>query len=62
MSTWILLVLVHSLNPTIDLNVAMTNVPGFKTKDDCYFAGKKAEGIAEGTKKFLSFQCLEQKK
>jgi hypothetical protein len=40
--------------------VSVTNIPGFKTEQECNAAGQKADSLVEGTLKSSRFVCVEQ--
>lgn len=62
MKEWILILFVH-VGPwgATDSNVILS-VPGFKSRTECAEAGAEAGELVAGTKKRLSFVCVEQTK
>lgn len=43
-------------------SVALTNVPGFTSQSECQKAGASLSGLVSGTKKEISFVCLQKGK
>jgi hypothetical protein len=62
MMTWVLILLVH-VGPMGDGNSnSLTNVPGFRSQQECNAAGQAAKRLVSGTMKELEYVCVAQPK
>lgn len=55
---WILIIFIYAGMFSKGDNVAITNVPGFATEQECINAGKKAKTLVSGTYKDAKFVCV----
>lgn len=60
---WILIVLVHCgmYCGDGDNPMAVTNIPGYTTKQECEAAGKEAQDLTRATVKSTRFVCISQR-
>lgn len=61
MSTWILVLYIYAGPMAEGDSVAMLQVSGFKSAQECGERGKTSERLTAGSTKVLRFVCLEQK-
>ena len=59
---WILILFVHGGILSNKDSMAITNVPGFSTEQECQYAGNKSNSLVETTTKDVRFICVPQKK
>jgi hypothetical protein len=59
---WILVLFIHVGSMGEGNSVAVTNIPGFVSFEECKQAGKDAKGLVSGTVKDLGYTCLKQTK
>ena len=57
---WILVIFVYAGYFSKSDSVALTNIPGFSSQQECEAAGKVAEKLTSGTQKDTHFVCLHQ--
>lgn len=58
---WILLILIYAGPIARGDSVALENVQGFATKQQCEAAGKELDPLVKGSTKNIRFVCLQRK-
>ena len=58
---WVLIVSMYSGFWANTNSVGVTNVPGFSSEAACTSAGEESKALARGTKKEVSFVCIQVK-
>ena len=59
--SWILIVYIYAGVMASGDSVALTNVPGFKSEQECVSAGRTGQNLVSGTSsKVYKFVCVKQ--
>ncbi len=56
---WTLILFAHAGTMSNSDSMALTNVPGFRTQQECRVAGDEAKRMALGTTKVIKYTCVE---
>ena len=56
---WTLILFAHAGAMSNKDSMALTQVPGFRTQQECRAAGDDAKKMATGTTKVMKFICVE---
>jgi hypothetical protein len=56
---WVLILFAHAGTLSDSDSMALTNVSGFKTYQECKAAGEEAKRMASGTTKVIKYSCTE---
>lgn len=59
MTTWILILLVHTGALSINNNTSIISIPKFVSEQECNQAGKQAQELVKETIKSLNFVCVK---
>lgn len=59
---WTLLLFAHASIMSDHDSMALTNVTGFPTQQECVVAGNQAKKMAEMTTKVIKFTCMKVEK
>jgi hypothetical protein len=59
---WILILMIHAGIMSEHDSMGITNIPGFKTEQECNTAGQKSIVLGKGTTKDVKFTCVQRTK
>lgn len=56
---WVLLLFAHAGIMSDNDSMALTNVPGFFSQQECVASGEEAKKMASGTTKVIKYKCFK---